>query len=140
MKRQGLTILAFVLALTTSLAWAQWEGQSIQADVPFAYTAGAKAMPAGPTIVRVANLGGGALWIGNQETKSGTFLMAQPTVASRPSNRTVLVFHKYGDRYFFSRVERDGSSAGYRMRESKIERELRAQNARELDEVRLAAK
>jgi hypothetical protein len=97
-------------------------------------------MPAGPTIVRVANLGGGALWIGNQETKSGTFLMAQPTVSSHPSSRTVLVFHKYGDRYFFSRVERDGSSTGYRMRESKIERELRAQNARETEEVRLAAK
>ena len=140
MKRQGLTILALAISLTTGVAWAQWSGSPIKADVPFAYTAGDKTIPAGPTIVQVTNLGGGALWIGNQDAKSGTLLMAQRSESLRPSSRTVLVFHKYGDRYFFSRVEREGSSEGYRMRESKIEKELRAQIANQAEEVRLAAK
>jgi hypothetical protein len=140
MKRQGLTILALVLALTTGVAWAQWGEPAIKADVPFAYTAGDKTIPAGPTVVTAANLGGGALWIGNQDANSGTFLMAQRTESSRPSNRTVLVFHKYGNRYFFSRVERDGSSTGYRIPESKLEKELSAQNTRNSEEIRLAAK
>ena len=41
---------------------------------------------------------------------------------------------------FLARVERNGSAAGYQLQETKVEKELRAQNKTAGEEIRLAAK
>jgi hypothetical protein len=41
---------------------------------------------------------------------------------------TVLVFNRYGDRYFLSSIRLEGNDRTYKLPESKGEAELRAQN------------
>lgn len=140
MKRQGLTILTLALALLPAALYAQMNGATIQADVPFSFTAGDKTIPAGTVIVRPEGPSGGALWVSNRDANANTYVVPMPTRALNPSDRTALVFHKYGDRYFLARVERSGSDAGYQLQETKVEKELRSQNKIAGEEIRLAAK
>jgi len=140
MKRYGVSILMLAVALLPGLANAQMGGQTIKADVPFDFTAGDKTIPAGECLVHADGASGAALWIGNRDAKVNTYVVPMQTRGLDPSERTVLVFHKYGDRYFLARVERNGSAAGYQLQETKVEKELRAQNKTAGEEIRLAAK
>jgi hypothetical protein len=49
-----------------------------------------------------------------------------------------MVFHKYGDRYFLTSIKLKGSTVVYRLRESKAEAELRAQNVPASQKILLA--
>jgi hypothetical protein len=55
--------------------------------------------------------------------------------SGKASARTVLVFHKYGNRYFLKDIERAGYSSGYRFAESKLEKELRSQNLKNTEQA-----
>ncbi len=57
-----------------------------------------------------------------------------------PAASNVLVFHKYGHRYFLTEVKVEGSRTTYRLPESKAEAELQAQNVNAPDEILLALK
>jgi hypothetical protein len=140
MKRYGISVLMLAVALMTSVAFSQIAQQTIKADVPFAFNVGDKVIPAGQCFVRTAGANSSALWIENQDAKESTYVVPNPTRSLEPSDRTMLVFHKYGDRYFLARVVKDGSEAGYELRETKVEKELRAQNKIAGEEIRLAAK
>jgi hypothetical protein len=50
-----------------------------------------------------------------------------------------MVFHKYGDRYFLSSINREGEQRGYELPANSLEKELRAQNVSENDVVLVAA-
>lgn len=140
MKRQGLSVLVLTLALLPTIAFAQLDSTFLKADVPFAFTVGDRTIPAGACLVRAAGVTRDALWIGNVTDKIGTYVLPLHTNSLKPSERTVMVFHKYGDRYFLSGIVRAGDSAGYQVRESKVEKELRAQMNSTPEEIRLAAK
>ena len=140
MKRQGLTLLVLALALVPAMAVAQLNSATIKADVPFAFTVADQTIPAGTCLVRAAGSNSDALWIGNEADKVAAYALPLRTESLEPSERTVIVFHKYGDRYFLSSIERSGTSAGYKMRETKVEKELRAQISSKPEEIRLAAK
>ena len=140
MKRQALTLLVLALVLVPAMAFAEPNSATIKADVPFAFTVADQTIPAGTCLVRVAGLNSEALWIGNEADKVAAYALPLRTESLEPSERTVIVFHKYGDRYFLSGIERAGTSAGYKMRETKVEKELRAQKTSKPEEIRLAAK
>lgn len=140
MKRQGLTILVLALALLPTMAFAQLNSTSIKADVPFAFTVGDQTIPAGTCLVRGAGANSDALWIGNQADNIATYAIPLRSESLNPSERTVMVFHKYGDRYFLASIEVNGTSSGYKMRQTKVEKELRAQINSKPEEIRLAAK
>ena len=138
MKRFGFSILILTMALLLGLANAQ-SAQSIKADVPFDFTAGDKTIPAGTVFLQAQGLTNGALWIANRDAKVNTYVVPMHTQALDPSERTVLVFHKYADRYFLARVDRSGSAEGYQLQQTKVEKELRAKNKNAGEEIRLAA-
>ncbi len=52
---------------------------------------------------------------------------------------SALVFHKYGDRYFLVALKVSGSRAVYEFRQSKLEKELIAQNLRPTEEIVVAS-
>ena len=139
MKRFGLSMLVLALGVIPSAVLAQSLSEGVQANVPFAFVAGDQTIPAGKCLIRAEGFSKGALWIGNNEAKASTFVVPSPTESLAPAEKTVLLFHKYGDTYFLSQVQRSGSSQGYQLRETKIEKELRAKNASPVQMVRLEA-
>jgi len=129
-----------MLAMVPTIAFAQLNSTLLKADVPFAFTVGDQTIPAGTCLVRSAGVSNDAVWIGNVADQIGKYVLFLRTDSLKPSARTVMVFHKYGDRYFLSGIERAGTSAGYKIRESKVEKELRAQMISKPEEIQLAAK
>ena len=140
MKRYGILMLMLSAMLLTGVANAQSGEPAIKADVPFNFTVDNQSIPAGAVQVRSEGQAGTTLVIANTDAKANALVLPMKTQSLNPSERTVLVFNKYGDRYFLARIERSGSDAGYQMRETGVEKELRAQHKVAKEEIQLAAK
>ena len=59
--------------------------------------------------------------------------------ANKSADSTVLVFKRYGNQYFLSEIRLEGSDRTYKLSESRLEAELRAQNAPASQETLLAS-
>lgn len=114
----ALTALAFVAA--TQVAQAQ---QPIVVDIPFAFTAGEKALPAGEYRVEKAAQGTLALMIRRSDGSEGAFVTPMPTAKSEPEKQSKLIFHRYGNQYFLSQIWVAGYAQGSQLRESAREKE-----------------
>ena len=106
MKRYGILMLMLSAMLLTGVANAQSGEPAIKADVPFNFTVDNQSIPAGAVQVRSEGQAGTTLVIANTEAKANAFVLPMKTQSLNPSERTVLVFNKYGDRYFLARIER----------------------------------
>jgi len=134
MKNYRVAILILMLAALTGLASAQTK---ITAEVPFDYVVNGKTMLAGECTIKAEGDGQTVLWITSENARMA--VLPNATQSSKASDTTKLVFHKYGDRYFLSSIEREGQNRGYELPASKLEAELRAQNVAENDIVLLAS-
>lgn len=122
----GMLALAFVA--TSQIARAQ---QPMVANVPFAFTAGDKTLPAGEYRVEKAPHSDLTLMIRSADGKEGMFVSALPAETRKPQTQSKLIFHRYGNRYFLSQVWVAGHSQGRQLHESAKEKEqaLAASNA-----------
>jgi hypothetical protein len=94
----------------------------LMANIPFAFQVGDQQMPAGK--YTVASAAPGVLWIRDTEHRATTnvqVVLKQPKMAQA---KPVLVFNKYGERYFLREVWREGMANDAQIRQSKSEREL----------------
>lgn len=123
-KKHAATLLVLMLVGLMGLANAQMSTR-IKAQVPFDFVANGKTMPAGECTIAVEVNGQTRLSIssGQQHT------FALPIGGGAPSARknTTLVFRHYGNRYFLVAVTQEGGT-GYKLRVSRLERELQARN------------
>src|SRR6202035_146494 len=111
-------MLAIAVMMAPLLASAQLgSANKIVAQVPFAFRAGSKTVPAGQTVVQLANMNGTALSIRNWDEKVNMFAMSYPDTPPKGTGNS-LVFHKYGDHYFLSEIRVAGSAISYRLPES----------------------
>jgi hypothetical protein len=136
MKKHAASLLILMLATLTGLASAQ-TAKVITAQVPFDYVVNGKTMLAGECSIKAQGDGQRVLWIASENT--GMYVLPNATESTAASDRTKLIFHRYGDRYFLASIEREGESRGYELPASKLEAELRAQNVAEKDVVLLAS-
>jgi hypothetical protein len=60
--------------------------------------------------------------------------------AKQAADHCSLVFHKYGSNYFLSEIKVAGTANGYRLPETKAEKEIRAQNGPATNEILLASR
>jgi hypothetical protein len=125
MKRQGLLSLILGVVLLPSLAYTQGVSGAVAANIPFAFTVNSTTLPAGSYTIRNLGRGNDVLQISSYEAKAG--MLTTAIHSGKKSDRTVLVFHRYGDRYFLKSIERNGYASGYEFPECKLEKELRAQ-------------
>jgi len=123
-KKHTATLLILMFLGLTGLAHAQME-TTIKAQVPFNFVANGETMPADECTIRFMVNGRTTLSISSG--KQHTFAFPIADESSNGSKKTALVFHRYGDRYFLSGVEREGRMS-YQLRPSGVEKELRAQN------------
>ena len=117
-------LLLMTLVGLTGLLNAQ-TSTTVKAQVPFAFVAAGKTMPAGECTITISVNGRTLLSISCGKQHAYALPLAGRSLNAR--HQTALVFHQYGDRYFLTGIKR-GNGIGYQMPASARERELQARN------------
>ena len=132
--------VAVAFVVLSGMAVAQLIGSTrVVAQVPFEFMVANKIVPAGECEVQAITMDGQTLVIRNAEAKVGLFSGSSQAESKQNASNYALVFKHYGDRYFLSGIKLQGSNITYRLPESKVEAELRAQNAPATEETLLAS-
>jgi hypothetical protein len=125
MKRH-LNISLAIIMLVGVLAAAQAQTSSAQkmvANIPFTFNVGQTELPAGKYTITVVNPSSDrkVLQIRNADGRSSA--MVQTTsVLRNAAGDAKLVFHRYGDRYFFAQAQVAGETTSLAAIKSKAER------------------
>jgi hypothetical protein len=117
-----LVTVAFASALASVSA--QTPGHNITANVPFEFNVGDKTLPAGSYAVAAVGTDRSGLRVSNRDDNETAIRLTQTVQANEPKEQTVLVFKRYGDRYFLSQVWLSGETKGLQMLKSKSERAM----------------
>jgi hypothetical protein len=129
--------ILFSLAMIGVFAASSMAGDSIgvQARIPFDFAVAGKQLPAGVyTIERQGTPG--MLMLRDAAGHIQTMFLAQPVYTNASAQSPMLVFNKYGDRYFLAKIWPD-SGPGAQLNRTRIERELVA--AAPVEQVLVAA-
>ena len=133
-------LVVVTLVVLSGMAAAQLIGSSrVVAQVPFEFMVANKIVPAGECEVQAITMDGRTLVIRNAEARVGLFSPSSQSEGKRDAAHYALVFKRYGNRYFLSGIQLQGSKITYRLPESKVEAELRAQNAPATEKTLLAS-
>jgi len=134
-------ISVLMLMFVPMIAVAQMlPAERIVTQVPFKFMIGNVAMPAGECTVQLADEKGWVLVVSNRDAKLSVFTLAVPAVGTKAARASALVFHRYGDRYFLQGVKIGDSSEIYTFKQSKLEKELVAQNGPAPEEMLASAR
>ena len=137
--KQAKWAVAAMLAVFSGLAVGQRIGSStIVAEVPFQFVAANRVVPAGECKVQAETMDGKTLIIRNVEARKSLFASISETGSKQAAANYTLVFARYGDQYFLTGIKLAGSHIEYRLPESRLEHELRAQNVSATEETVLA--
>ena len=134
-KKQVATMLILVVMGMIGLVSAQ-DTPMIKAQVPFNFVANGKVMPAGECVITV--VGPSRRQISISSGKQHTYASSIPNDSATARNKTALVFHRYGDRYFLTGIKREGRN-GYQLLTGRLELELQALNVPGQDFTLLAS-
>lgn len=128
---KGFTMLMLIVVLALATAVASANAQSankVVADIPFEFSVGYKALPAGEYSVQTVTTAGNALMIQSADGNTSALRLSQETDRMKNSPHARLVFHRYGERYFLAEVwngiDKSGRQLLKSQEESAIEREL----------------
>jgi len=138
--KQVKRLVAVTLMLLSGMAVAQLNSDSrVVAQVPFNFMVANKVVPSGECQIRLASMGSQTLKISNAGSSVSLFSPSYQTESKQGAARYALVFKQYGDRYFLSGIKLQGSRIAYRLPESKVEAELRAQNVPATEDILVAS-
>ena len=97
----------------------------VTASVPFEFMVAGRSMPAGDyTVQRMGSSGTGAVQVSSDN--ASVVLLAMNGSASRKeqTGQALLIFHRYGDRYFLSRIVDGYRDTGVEILTTRTEKEL----------------
>src|SRR5580698_6988419 len=131
------TLKTFVLAMSavamlgTTGLYAQI---GVVANVPFNFTVENARMPAGDYSLVPLSSTSGVIQLQNRETGKSILVNAPSTLSAytlKGPETGMIIFHRYGDRYFFSEVWTP-NAVGRHAKPSKLERELQATTGKQV--------
>jgi hypothetical protein len=128
MKKQAYTMIA-VIVLVGSMAVAansQTSGRTqLIANIPFQFSVGNKTLPAGEYTVLSVNADSSnvVLKIQSQDGKTSAMLQ-MGSVEGKAEDRAKLVFHRYGNRYYFAQAWTGEGGSRLEAQKSRAERAL----------------
>jgi len=94
---------------------------NLKANVPFEFMVSGQSMPAGDyTVAPVTTLGSTIIRISNAE--SGVLAVVNRGDSER-TGKSALIFHRYGDQYFLSRIVNGGGATAMELPVSRNEKE-----------------
>ena len=126
MKRHSLTLIAIIIlaaAFTASVQAQSTGAQKVVANIPFAFNVGNTSLPAGKYTITVLNPSSDRKVLQVRSTNGRSIAITQTTNVIRDaSDDSKLVFHRYGDRYFFAQAQMAGETTGLAAPKSSAER------------------
>ena len=123
MNRRALSIMAGMALAVAVTVSAHAQSGDVRAHIPFSFSVSSSSLPAGD--YAMVQLSQNVWTIRNTEEKRAIAATARPDGTNSEYNVAKLVFTKYGDRYFLSRVMCDGLTS--KIAEPKPERALEIQ-------------
>ena len=116
-----------VLTALTLVAWLMvpaTHAQSImlKADIPFNFVVGDTQLQSGE--YHVKQLRPGVIQLQGKVTRSSAIVMTTGVQTGKISDVGKLVFNRYGDQYFLSRIWEPSSITGRQLPKSRLEREV----------------
>ena len=125
MKKQTYTVMATILIAGCLAVSAKAQCGSVEstANIPFQFTAGQTTLPAGEYRITCQSSGYGPGSVRLRNGARGVNLVAL-TVIGKAREHGVLVFHRYGSRYFLAQFWSAGEEMGQGLPKSRAEREL----------------
>jgi hypothetical protein len=116
----ALTLFAVLMVPAT-------QAQSIwKAEIPFDFAVGNKWLPAGE--YEVKRVSERVTLIQSQDARSSALAMTIEVNAGETSDVTKLVFNRYGEQYFLSKIWTRSSDTGRELTKCRLEREVAAQS------------
>jgi hypothetical protein len=116
------TVLLLTLLSVTGSAFAQ--RVNMRANIPFDFIAGNKSISAGSYALESIGANDTVLLIHDADGKTNALTMSHGVISTARSDRTNLVFRKYGDQYFLAQVWTAGESGGRELPRPRLEQKL----------------
>ena len=130
-------ILALALLAATQTVRAQ---EPVLVNIPFAFTAGQMTLPAGEYRVQDLRVGSSVLVIQRTDASASMLVTSMATSANGPQDKTKLIFHRYGNKYFLAQVWRAGETLGRELPKSATEKEQAIARNEAPDQVTIVAR
>jgi hypothetical protein len=130
MKIGFMTMLLMLSLLTvagniTARAQGQIDDTPIEADVPHAFMVKETTLPAGKyTVRRLNDEAPGILAIRSADGRTAVIFQAESVQADQAPMQAELVFDKFGDNYFLSKIWASDSNVGYQLSKTKAQESL----------------
>ena len=132
MRKQSLSLFLFLglmITLGAGKAQAQVVGP-IEADIQFPFYAGDTKFPPGTYIVKPLDDSDLTLMeISTPDGRNRALFQVRDAQANTSPSKTELIFSKYGDNYFLSKVFDQGNKRGSALEESRYQKKLRSGGA-----------
>jgi hypothetical protein len=122
MKSLRFIALGFGLLLATAAANAQ--GVTVHANIPFTFAVGNQSLPAGEYKIQPTFGDSVVLTIRSSDGKRTASTITEACGSRDPSDKTELVFHRVGHRYFLSQIRVEGSDLGRQLPKNRAEAEV----------------
>ena len=122
-----LVLITLALATAAVSANAQSTASRVVANVPFEFSVGYKALPAGEYSVETITSASNGLLIKSSDGKISALRLSDATRQIKEKSQARLVFHRYGERYFLVEVWNGVDQTGRRITKSQEERALESE-------------
>ena len=122
---RAIALAAIVLVVTVSSAvFAQTDRQTA-VNIPFGFSVGEKALPAGDYLIRRNRKDSDVVWvIQNKESGESALLLTRSVYSNDTQESAKFVFRKYDDFYFLSEFWAAGTNTGRQIQVTDQERAL----------------
>jgi hypothetical protein len=111
-----------MLALAFVGAHAARAQEPVLANIPFAFTAGKMALPAGEYRVQESSQGSFMLLIQRTDRSAATYVISSAVEVNKPQTQSKLIFLRSGNRYYLSQIWLEGHSRGRKLAPSAKEK------------------
>jgi hypothetical protein len=122
MKKQLFAIVG--LGLLLAIASASAQTAALKANIPFSFIVNKADLPAGEYTLQTVGSTATAMLIESADGQTTSMVLPNACAALHPSEKTRLVFHRYGDRYFLAQVWVAGNEMGRELPKSSRETEV----------------
>jgi len=128
MKKQAYTMIAMIVLVGSMAVAAQGQTSGytrLIANIPFEFKVGNKTLPAGEYAVSQVNPASDRVVLQlRRKDGSASALVQMNSVIGKAQESAKLIFHRYGNSYFFAQAWVDGETSGLEAPKSRVERAI----------------
>src|SRR5262245_23621172 len=125
-KRVYQVLTALTLFAVAMVPATQAQSIMLKASIPFDFVVGEKQLPSGE--YHVKSISQGTTMIQSVNSGSSAVVLTSAAQAAKILDVGKLVFNRYGDQYFLSKIWVPGSDSGRELPKSRLEREIAARS------------